>query len=126
MKSKTLNIASALLTIIGAWNIFGGLWALFLSTGHLGLWMKMYGVAIPQTDFMIHMNQIYGLETLTLGLFCCVISLIPYRKAEKWGLVCDVDHRWYQYSWDAHSLDSACSIYCDIRHTLDSWLSSTL
>jgi len=85
MKSKTLNIASALLTIIGAWNIFGGLWALFLSTGHLGLWMKMYGVAIPQTDFMIHMNQIYGLETLTLGLFCCVISLIPYRKAEKWA-----------------------------------------
>jgi hypothetical protein len=85
MKSKTLNIASALLTIIGAWAIFGGVWALFLSTGYLELWMKMYGATIPHTDFMIHMNQIYGLETLTGGLFLCVISLIPYRKGEKWA-----------------------------------------
>ncbi|GAG54710.1 unnamed protein product, partial [marine sediment metagenome] len=30
------------------------------------------------------------------------------------------------YAWDAHSLDSACSIQCNIRHTLDSWISSAL
>ena len=85
MKSKTLNIASALLTIIGAWATFGGVWALFFSAGYLDLWMKMYGAIIPQTDFMIHVNQFYGLETLIGGLFFCVISLIPYRKAEKWA-----------------------------------------
>jgi hypothetical protein len=85
MKSKTLNIASALLTIIGAWATLEGAWALLLSAGYLDIWMKMYGATIPQTDFMIHVNQIYGLETLTAGLFFCVISLIPYRKAEKWA-----------------------------------------
>jgi len=85
VKSKTLTIASALLFIIGAWNILGGLWALFLSTGYLDLWMKMYGIPVSHTDFMIHMNQIYGLHTLGIGLFVCVISLIPYRKAEKWA-----------------------------------------
>ena len=85
MKSKTLNIASALLTLIGAWAIFEGVWALFLSAGYLDVWMKMYGATIPQTDFMIHVNQFYGLETLIGGLFFCVISLIPYRKAEKWA-----------------------------------------
>jgi hypothetical protein len=85
MKNKTLNIASALLTIIGAWATFEGLWALLLSAGYLDIWMKMYGVTIAQTDFMIHMNQFYGLERLIAGLFFCVISLIPYRKGEKWA-----------------------------------------
>ena len=85
MKNKTLNIASALLTIIGAWATFEGLWALLLSAGYLDIWMKMYGATIAQTDFMIHMNQFYGLEKLIAGLFFCVISLIPYRKAEKWA-----------------------------------------
>ena len=85
MKSKTLTIASILLFIIGAWNILGGLWALFLSTGYLEIWMKMYGTTNSYTDFMIHINQIYGLHTLGIGLFVCVISLIPYRKAEKWA-----------------------------------------
>jgi len=85
VKSKTLTIASVLLFIIGAWNILGGLWALFLSTGYLELWMKMYGAPVSQTDFMIHMDQVYGLHTLGIGLFICVIALIPYRKAEKWA-----------------------------------------
>ena len=85
VKSKTLTIASVLLFIIGAWNILGGLWALFLSTGYLELWMKMYGAPVSQTDFMIHMDQVYGLHTLGIGLFVCVIALIPYRKAEKWA-----------------------------------------
>lgn len=85
MKSKTLTIASALLFIVGAWNILGGLWALFLSTGYLEMWMKMYGATNSYTDFMIHMNKIYGLHTLGIGLFVCVISLIPFRKAEKWA-----------------------------------------
>jgi len=35
MKSKILNISSALLIIIGAWAIFEGLWALLLSAGYL-------------------------------------------------------------------------------------------
>jgi len=85
MKSKTLNIASILLIIIGVWATFEGVWALFLSAGYLDTWMKMYGATIPHTDFMIHMNQFYGLEKLIGGLFFCVISLIPYRKAEKWA-----------------------------------------
>ena len=85
MKNKTLNIASALLTIIGAWATFGGVWALFFSAGYLDSWMKMYGATVPHTDFIIHVNQFYGLETLIGGLFFCVISLIPYRKAEKWA-----------------------------------------
>jgi len=47
--------------------------------------MKMYGATNSYNAFMIHMNQIYGLHTLGIGLFVCVISLIPYRKAEKWA-----------------------------------------
>ena len=56
-----------------------------MSAGYLDIWMKMYGAIIPQTDFMIYVNQFYGLEKLIGGLFFCVISLIPYRKAEKWA-----------------------------------------
>jgi len=47
MKSKILNISSALLIIIGAWATFEGLWALLLSAGYLDAWMKMYGATIP-------------------------------------------------------------------------------
>jgi len=85
MKNKTLTIASILLFIIGAWAVFEALWALFLSTGYVELWIKMYGTTDSCTDFMIHMDQLYGLEKLMGGLFFCVIALIPYRKAEKWA-----------------------------------------
>jgi hypothetical protein len=85
MRSKSLNVASVLLIIIGAWATFEGLWALFLPEGYLDLWMKMLGVTVPQTNFMKHVDQFYGLEKTIAGLFFCVISLIPYRKAEKWA-----------------------------------------
>lgn len=36
-------------------------------------------------DFMIYVNRFFGLVALFGSLFFCVISLIPYRKGEKWA-----------------------------------------
>ncbi len=47
--------------------------------------MRYSRATIPHTDFIIHVNQFYGLEKLIAGLFFYIISLIPYRKAEKWA-----------------------------------------
>lgn len=36
-------------------------------------------------DSMIFTNRLFGLGSLAAGLFTCVVSLIPYRKGEKWA-----------------------------------------
>ena len=85
MRNRILNIAATLLIIIGAWSTIEGLWALFLPEGFLNLTGQMTGMTITQTDLIRLMTQFYGMKALVAGLLYCVISFIPYRRAEKWA-----------------------------------------
>ena len=56
-------------------------------------YIEMSGVTVSQIrafsqdlqDYMILTNRFFGLGLLSAGLFVCVVSLIPYRKGEKWA-----------------------------------------
>ncbi len=87
--SRILNVASALLVIFGMWSVLTGVMVLASPEWMLG----MYGVTVSQVhafsqdllDFMMLINRFFGLCSLSAGLFVCVVSLIPYRRGEKWA-----------------------------------------
>jgi hypothetical protein len=87
---RILNIASALLFIIGIVGMIYGLQELFLvaylDEELIGVTASEIG-AFSQNllDSIKLKSHFEGLYMLSTALFFCVISLIPYRKGEKWA-----------------------------------------
>lgn len=96
--SRRLNVGSGLLFIVGIINALPGLLWGFGGELYLGEWMTLMNEELlPSTvsqirdfspnllNFMTFTTQLYGLYALSTGLLVCVISLIPYRRGEKWA-----------------------------------------
>jgi len=85
-----INVGSALLFIIGITGMIYGLQELFLVAF---LDEELLGVTASEIsalnqnllDFMKLESQFEGLYMLSTALIFCVVSLIPYRKGEKWA-----------------------------------------
>jgi len=88
--SRSLNVASALLFIVGIVGMVYGLQELFLIAP---LDEELLGVTTSEIsalsqNLLDHMkleSQFEGLYMLSTASIFCVISLIPYRKGEKWA-----------------------------------------
>jgi len=97
--SRNLNIASVLLFIVGILGALYGLQRIFLPSLQrvfmptLQIDEALLGVSVTQiSDFspklmeiIENLIQITGLYLLTTALSFCIISLIPFRKGEKWA-----------------------------------------
>jgi len=88
--SRILNVGSALLFIVGIVGMIYGLQELFLvaylDEELLGVTASEIG-AFNQNllDHMKLESQFEGLYMLSTASIFCVLSLIPYRKGEKWA-----------------------------------------
>ena len=88
--SRILNVGSALLFIIGIVGLVYGLQELFLFAY---LDEELIGVTASEIsafnqnllDSMKLKSHFEGLYMLSTALFFCVVSLVPYRKGEKWA-----------------------------------------
>jgi len=93
--SKILNVASALLFILGIVDVLSGLEHLFLPTDTINSLLVASGVNLTVSQiqdfspsllgFIYLKIQMYGGLSLSSGLSTSVIALIPYRKGEKWA-----------------------------------------
>ena len=93
--SKILNVASALLVILGIIDVFSGLSHLFMPTDATSEWLVVTGADLAVSeirdfspgllDSIVLKMQWYGVYALSYGLITCVIALIPYRKGERWA-----------------------------------------
>ena len=88
--SRTLNVGSALLFIVGIAGMIYGLQELFLFAY---LDEELIGVTASEIsafnqnllDSIKLKSHFEGLYMLSTALIFCVLSLIPYRKGEKWA-----------------------------------------
>ena len=88
--SRNLNVASALLFIVGIFGLVYGLQELFLFAY---LDEKLLGVTASEIgafnqnllDSIKLKSHFEGLYMLSTALIFCVLSLIPYRKGERWA-----------------------------------------
>jgi len=88
--SRILNVGSALLFIVGIAGMIYGLQELFLFAY---LDEELIGVTASEIgafnqnllDSIKLKSHFEGLYMLSTALIFCVISLIPYRKGEKWA-----------------------------------------
>jgi len=96
--SRKLNVASALLVILGIWFLLESLMMLFSPEFYLDMWITMMNEELlPPTiseisalgqnllEFMKFTTQMLGLVGLFGSLLFLAITLIPYRKGEKWA-----------------------------------------
>jgi hypothetical protein len=97
--SRSLNVGSALLFIVGILAIVYGLQRMLLPSlpnlflPALSIDEEFLGVTISQIrDFsprlmvvIQNLIQIVGLYLLTTAISACFISLLPYRRGEKWA-----------------------------------------
>ena len=93
--SRILNVASALLFILGILDVFSGLSHLFMPADATSEWLMVTGVELTVSeirefspDLLDSVNlkmQWYGVSALSYGLITWVLALIPYRKGEKWA-----------------------------------------
>ncbi|MBN4081456.1 hypothetical protein JYT44_03735 [Caldithrix abyssi] len=91
--SRRLNVASALLLLVGLFFVFGGIAQMFLFAGTEFSNEDLPEATVSQirdftpelVDLIELAVQTRGVYLLTLALFWSVISLIPYRKGEKWA-----------------------------------------
>jgi len=93
--SRILNVASALLVILGMIDVFSGLSHLFMPADATSEWLAVMGVDLAVSeirDFSPGLldsiglkMQWYGVYALSYGLITWVIALIPYRKGERWA-----------------------------------------
>lgn len=96
--SGKLNVASALLVIFGVWILLEGLMMLLWTEGWLDMWIGMMNEGFRPPDvsgigalgqnllaFLTFVLHGYGFIALFGGLLFCVVSLIPYRRGEKWA-----------------------------------------
>lgn len=87
--SKILNIASILLLIVA---LFGVIFGLLYLVGD-PLQDKVFGVTESEIrafnsdlmDGFILVHRSEGLYMLSLSLALCFVSLVPFRKGEKWA-----------------------------------------
>ena len=75
--SRVLNVASALLVIVGIMGVIFGLQDILIGPVESALY--------TQGDKLTLTYQFAGLYLLSLSLSLCIISLLPYRKGEKWA-----------------------------------------
>ena len=88
--NRILNVASALLFIVGILGMIYGLQELFLFAY---LDEELLGVTASEIsafnqnllDSIKLKSHFEGLYMLSTALIFCVLSLIPYRKGEKWA-----------------------------------------
>jgi hypothetical protein len=90
LKMRILNVASVLLFIVGILGLFTALQELFMAgsvdEGLLGVTVSQIRAFSPNLmDKVTLLQQFSGLYLLSMALFFCVTSLIPYRKGEKWA-----------------------------------------
>ena len=96
--SRSLLVAVVLLGIIGIWFGLESLMMLFTPESYLDMWIPMMNEELrPLTvseisalgqnllEFMTFTTQMLGLVGLFATLLFFVITLIPYRKGEKWA-----------------------------------------
>lgn len=96
--SKSLMAGIALLLIFGGWGAMEGIMALFSPEYYLEVWIPMMNeelrpATIPEIsalgqnilEFMTFTTQMFGLCMLFAALLFLAITLVPYRKGEKWS-----------------------------------------
>ena len=96
--SKSLMVGVALLLIFGGWGAMEGIIALFSPQYYLEMWIPMMNeelrpATIPEIsalgqnilEFMTFTTQMLGLVMLVGTLLFLAITLVPYRKGEKWS-----------------------------------------
>jgi len=94
----TRNIATALLLILGGWFLLESFMMLFTPESYLEMWIPMMNEELlPPTvseisalgqnllEFMTFTTQMLGLIATFASLLFLAITLIPYRKGEKWA-----------------------------------------
>jgi hypothetical protein len=97
--SRSLNVASVLLFIVGILGVIYGLQRMFLPSLERMFQPTLYideellGVTVSEIrdfsprlmDIIQNIIQITGLYLLTAALSLCFLSSIPYRKGKKWA-----------------------------------------
>ena len=87
--STTLNVAAVLLFITAVFGIVFGLMLLVLAPlegeafGLTESEIRAFNPDLMDKITLIHRSE--GLYMLCLSLVMCFVSLVPYRKAEKWA-----------------------------------------
>jgi hypothetical protein len=90
LKSRILNVASALIFVAGILCLVHALQDIFLAAsmdeGFLDVSLSQIQNFSPDVmGKLTLLYQINGLRLIVMGSFFCVISLLPYRKGEKWA-----------------------------------------
>ena len=93
-----INVATVLPIILGIWFVLESLMMLFSPESYLDMWIPMMNEELlPPTvseisalgqnllEFMTFTTQMLGLVAMFASLLFLVITLIPYRKGEKWA-----------------------------------------
>lgn len=88
--SRILNVASALLFIVGIVGVLYALqdlfWAPTINEGLLGVTAsEIRDFNLNVMDQLTLSNKFKDLYMLSMALIFCIISLVPYRKGEKWA-----------------------------------------
>ena len=91
--SRRVNVASGLLFAVAIVPVLGGLFMTFSPASSEFADEELLGISVSQIrDFSPELVdtielavQTRGIYLLTIGLFWAVISLIPYRRGEKWA-----------------------------------------
>ena len=86
--SRVLNVASALLFIVAIFGVVFGLQLLVLAPleAEVGVTESEIRAFNPNVlDKLTLTHRFEGLYMFSLSLALCFISLVPFRKAEKWA-----------------------------------------
>jgi hypothetical protein len=91
--SRILNIGAGLLFVCGAISMFFGIYSIFSPSSVmlsnedlLGMTVvEIYDLNPNMVEYMVRYHQLYGLFLFSFALFLCIITLIPYRRREKWA-----------------------------------------
>jgi hypothetical protein len=83
---RKLNVGSAFLCFFGAYGIFQGLYALLFPKQLLDSIATMLSESAPTlTTADYYLSQSFGLFASLGSVLFIIVSLIPYRKGEKWA-----------------------------------------
>jgi hypothetical protein len=91
--SKILNVGSALLFVVGTISVFFGLYSTFLPSSIILSNEDLLGMTVTElhnfspkvVDYMKRYHQLWGVYLISFASSLWVISLIPYRRGEKWA-----------------------------------------
>ena len=84
--NRRMHVASAFLCIFGGFGLIQGLWAVFFPKQAIDAIATMLGEEL-QSPTIVHyyLCQTFGLFSTLGSVVFIVISLIPFRKKEKWA-----------------------------------------